>query len=106
MSILTQDCPECDGEGRIECENCEGSGDCYCSKCEAEHECGWCDGVGTYKCENCKGSGIVEWDGKGEPPPDLTEAICSCGRPAQAIVNKEEVCSLCEAERVLRRVGA
>ena len=108
MIILKIICPDCE-DGVVKCENCEGSGECKCSKCDAEHECGWCLGRGHYDCENCEGSGMVVWDGQGAgagPEPDLEEAVCSCGRPAQAIVGKEELCPLCEAKWALGKVGA
>lgn len=103
--ILKSVCSDCLGEGNVECENCEGTGDCYCSRCDKDHECGWCEGEGQSTCETCKGEGTVEWSGQGQPPPDLEEAVCDCGRPAQAVIGKEEVCPICEATWVLRELN-
>lgn len=104
MRIMKTVCPDCDG-GTLECENCEGSGDCGCSKCDASHECGLCEGNGEYDCEKCKGSGMVIWTGQGQEGLEFAEeAVCSCGRPAQAIIKEEELCPLCEAGWVLERV--
>ena len=102
--MFKMECSDCYGEGLIECGNCGGDGEHYCWECGTDHECGWCSGEGEYPCETCKGKGSVPLAGLGEPP-DLTEVICSCGRPAQAIVRKREVCPLCEAEMVLRRMA-
>lgn len=107
VALLKMLCPDCCGEGVIECENCEGAGNCYCSKCEVEHDCGCCDGIGNYNCETCKGSGSILWTGKEKiPEQELAEdAVCSCGRIAEAIVGKEGKCSLCEAEWVYEKIN-
>lgn len=103
MTILKVTCMDCDGDGVVECATCEGSGNCICRSCDAEHECGHCEGRGYYDCEQCKGKGLVIYTG--QPLPGYTvseEAVCECGRPAVAIIGKDEVCALCEASRVIQ----
>ena len=64
------DCPECQGKGRVFCDECDGDGCIGCSHCDGgyEDECGECDSDGVIDCKVCKGKGDVlcpECDGIG-----------------------------------------
>ncbi|WP_435129842.1 hypothetical protein [Halobaculum sp. D14] len=68
------DCPTCDGDGRVSCPRCDGDGiettthkepcpDCVdgtedCSACggTGEESCSDCGGTGTQTCSNCNGN--------------------------------------------------
>ena len=71
---VTEDCPDCSGDGEVDCDECNGSGNIDCNTCDGNgeddcdncdgtgedeegDECGYCDGSGRENCGDCKGSG-------------------------------------------------
>lgn len=71
---LTEDCPDCSGDGEIDCGECNGAGSLDCNTCDGNgdvdcdtcdgtgedeegDECGYCDGSGRENCGDCRGSG-------------------------------------------------
>lgn len=59
----SEDCSDCNGDGREYCYNCGGSGEADCYNCDGEGEdeegnsCDNCEGRGKVDCDECNGSG-------------------------------------------------
>ena len=56
-----EECPECDGEGKLDCDCCEGIGTHMLPQesCREEYACDECFGCGDIKCIECEGTGKI-----------------------------------------------
>lgn len=60
-----QDCPKCQGSGKIPCEGCSGTGSDGSAKDGERMKKGWsacatCRGQGSVVCSRCGGDGLAK----------------------------------------------
>ena len=66
-SPITENCPNCGGDGKFQCEECGGDGTTTCDECdgsgvdkEREYDCDNCDGQGVTTCYSCDGDEYLD----------------------------------------------
>jgi hypothetical protein len=59
MTIQSEICPNCNGQGHSTCRICNGQGSETCNECNGrgKTECSRCHGTGSVECVGCSGSG-------------------------------------------------